>query len=209
MKNILLISTLSILLGFKTETSSLYSIDASIENEAKKHFSASKFGGNTQGLMLYENDMEIEYYENNILSQSVKIEEQKKSTFKSYFTSREDTLYIDGLFGLWGGSGFSIKIINGIPKLFHIANSDEFPVYSTTKEGKYQQFVEIPCKEVKIVLSQEPVKHQTDTIFGYVEFKSNSYFVSPGSADGKELGPRKEVNVNMKTYFQTQWVELK
>tara|TARA_Y100000739_G_C20411968_1_gene374899 strand:+ start:60 stop:689 length:630 start_codon:yes stop_codon:yes gene_type:complete len=209
MKHLLSILALAIFISCSNKNSSLLVIDPSIKNEAKEHFSISKYGNNIQGLMLYENDMGIEYFESNKLLKSIKLKEQNKSTFKSYFTSKQDTLYINGLYGLWGGSGFSIKIINGQPKLFHVANSDNFPSYSTTKNGDYKQFVEIPCKNTKIILSKEPVKNEKDTIFGYVEFNSVNYFVFPGSADGKELGPRKEISINMKTYFQTKWVELK
>lgn len=207
MKHFILTSIVMILISCSEQNSSSPIIDASIKEEAKKHFSTTPFSDQVgQLIMLYKNDIEIEYSEDGQIVKTMKLDDPNPTLFKSNLTAKEDTLIIGGLYGLWGGSGFRINLLNEEYQIVHLTNSDEFPSYSNTREGEYQYLLKTPCKNTKLILSKEPSKFETDTIFGYIEFESEKYFASPGSVDGKELGPRKEISLKMKAYFQTKWV---
>ena len=119
-----------------------------------------------------------------------------------------DTLGIDGAFGLFGGIGFSIKIINGKAKLYHMLSADDFPYYAYEENDDLIFRLEVPCNETEIILSEIPDSISNQTIYGYVAFKSDNYYISSGSADGQEILPRKRQSADMKIYFKSSKLNL-
>ena len=115
---------------------------------------------------------------------------------------------IDGAFGLFGGTGFSIKIIKGKATLYHMLASDEFPSYAYSEKDSLIFRLEIPCTDTKIVLSEIPDKTKKQVIYGYVEFKSGDYYASSGSVDGQEILPRKKQRANMRIYFKSAHIDF-
>ena len=150
--------------------------------------------------------MYVDLYEDNKLTISTK-DEEKSTVFNSFYYWQGDTLNIDGAYGLFGGTGFTIKVINDKPKLYHLLASDEIPSYSYRENDRLISRLEVPCTDTKIVLSEFPNSTKQQTIYGYVEFKSSEYFASGGSVDGKEL-PRKKQKTNMKIYFKSGYLDI-
>lgn len=159
-------------------------------------------------LLIYNSPMMVDLYEEDSLKASVKEEDKKSTVFKSFYYWRGDTLSIDGAFGLFGGTGFSVKLVNGQAKVYHMLASDNFPTYAFTKNDSLCSRIEVPCTDTKLILSAVPDRIQKQIIYGYVEFKSENYYVIGGFADGKELLPRKKQRANMRIYFKSAVVEL-
>jgi hypothetical protein len=183
-------------------------IDTKIKIDVEKNITKSEFGKVGDNLLIYNNRMLIDYYEDDKLNYSLKEVDDKSSVFKSFYYWQGDTLGIDGAFGLFGGTGFSIKICKGKATVFHMLASDEFPSYAYKEKDSLIFRLEVPCKETNIILSEIPDSIKKQIIYGYVEFKSNEYFASSGSAEDKEILPRKKLRVNMKVYFKSSKLEL-
>ena len=81
-------------------------------------------------------------------------------------------------------------------------SSDDFPSYAYKEDDSLIFRLEVPCTETKIVLSEVPDSTKKQIIYGYVEFKSGSYFASHGSDDGPEMLPRLKQGNNMRVYFK-------
>ena len=85
-------------------------IDPNIKFEVEKHVASAKeldvFKDNMQ---VYLNSGIIESYENDSLVFNSTFKENK-APFKSFYVWKDDTLKIDGAFGLFGGTGFDIEI---------------------------------------------------------------------------------------------------
>jgi hypothetical protein len=149
----------------------------------------------------------LEFYENDSLIFSTQ-DKPKSLMFKSFYIWQGDTLVIDGGIGLFGGGGFSLQIVNGKATVYHMLSSDEFPTYAYGEQTELIDRLEVPCREVKAILSEIPVKGKNTVVYGYVEFKSGNYFTGQGTVDGKEYRPRKKSRSNMKMYFKSGEVEL-
>lgn len=178
-------------------------IDPNIKAEVEKNISPSEFGAGQDKILIYNNRMLLDFYEDDKLSISLKEQDNKSTVFKSFYYWQGDTLGIDGAFGLFGGTGFSIKIIKGKATLYHMLASDEFPSYAYKEKDSLIFRLEVPCTDTKIVLSEIPDSTKKQVIYGYVEFKSGDYYASSGSADGQEILPRKKQRANMKIYFKS------
>src|SRR5689334_7323353 len=88
-------------------------VNPQIKIEAEKNFKdKEEFSKINQGFQLFENKVTVELYENDSLTLSTK-DKPRNILFKSFYLWRGDTLFIDGAIGLFGGGGFSIRIING------------------------------------------------------------------------------------------------
>ena len=178
-------------------------IDPSIKKEVEKHIETSKeyemFGDKMQ---VYINSGDIQSYENDSLIFSSKMGENK-APFKSFYLWNKDTLTIDGAFGIWGGIGFSIYIVNKKAILYHMLSSDEFPSYAYKEKDSLIFRLEVPCTDTKIVLSEIPDSTKKQIIYGYIEFKSGDYFASSGSTNDQENLPRQKLRNNMKLYFKS------
>jgi hypothetical protein len=195
------------------QTSTTKTIDGLVINpkvkiDAERNIKDSKdFEKISQGFQIYENMVTMELYENDSLILSTK-DNPKNIVFKSFYFWRGDTLFIDGGIGLFGGGGFSIQIINDKATVYHMLSSDEFPTYAYEEKSKLIDRLEVPCRDRKVILSEVPKQGNNKVIYGYVEFKSDNYFTSQGTVDGKEFRPRKKSRANMKMYFKSGEVKL-
>jgi hypothetical protein len=157
-------------------------IDPLIRSEVEKNINTSGFGNGQENILMYNNRMLADLYEDDKLKVSTK-NQDKKLLFKSFYYWQGDTLGIDGAFGLFGGTGFSIKIIKGKATLYHMVASDDFPSYAYKEKESLKNRLEVSCTNTKIILSELPDKTKKQIIYGYVEFKSGEYFQSNGSAN--------------------------
>lgn len=183
-------------------------IDPNIKTEVEKNITPFGFGVGQDKILIYNNRMLLDFYEDDKLSISLKEQDNKSTVFKSFYYWRSDTLGIDGAFGLFGGTGFSIKIIKGNATLHHMLASDDFPSYAYKEKDSLIFRLEVPCTDTKIVLSEIPDSTKNQTIYGYVEFKSGDYYASSGSVDGQEILPRKKQRANMRIYFKSAKLDL-
>jgi hypothetical protein len=183
-------------------------IDPEVKHEAKKNFKKlDDFDNTSQGFQIFENNVILELYENDSLIFSTH-GTPKTIMFKSFYLWKGDTLFIDGGIGLFGSSGFSIKIINDKATVYHMLSSDEYPAYAYGDNTKLMDRLEVPCYDVKAILSEIPEKGKSNVIYGYVEFKSDNYYSSQETVNGKEPGERKKSKSNMKMYFKSGEIKL-
>ena len=192
----------------KNNSSDKLTIEPTIKNEVDKNIGPSEFGAGQDKILIYNNLMLAEFYEDDKLIISTKEQDNKSTVFKSFYYWRGDKLSIDGAFGLFGGTGFSIKIIKGKATLYHMLASDDFPSYGYKEKDSLIFRLEVPCTDTKIVLSEIPDLTKKQVIYGYVEFKSKDYYSSSGSDDGQEILPRKKQRANMKIYFKAANLDL-
>lgn len=184
-------------------------IDPNIKTEVEKNITISEFGAGQDKILIYNNRMLLDLYEDDKLSISLKEQDNKSTVFKSFYYWQGDTLGIDGAFGLFGGTGFSIKMVKGKATLYHMLASDNFPSYAYNQKDSLIFRLEVPCTDVKIILSEIPDATKKKVIYGYVEFKSGDYYSSSGEADGQEILPRKKQSSNMKIYFKSAYLDIK
>ena len=183
-------------------------IDPSIKTEVEKIISPSEFGTGQDKILIYNNLMLVDFYEDDKLNISLKEQDKKSTVFKSFYYWLGDTLGIDGAFGLFGGTGYSIKIVKDKATLYHMLASDESPSYAYKEKDSLIFRLEVPCTDTKIVLSEIPDSTKNQIVYGYVEFKSGDYYASSGSADGQEILPRKKQRANMRIYFKSNKLDL-
>lgn len=192
----------------KDNLTGVLTIDPSIKTEVEKIISPSEFGAGLDKILIYNNLMLVDFYEDDILNVSLQEQDKKSTIFKSFYYWQGDTLAIDGAFGLFGGTGFSLKIVKDKATLYHLLASDEFPTYAYREKDSLIFRLEVPCTNTKIILSEIPDSSKNQIIYGYVEFKSGDYYASSGSADGQEMMPRKKQRANMKVYFKSAKLDL-
>lgn len=185
-----------------------FTIDPTIKPEVEKYISPSEFGAGQDKILIYNNLMLVYFYENDKLNISLKEQDKKSTVFKSFYYWQGDTLGIDGAFGLFGGTGFSIKIVKDKATLYHMLASDNFPSYAYKEKDSLIFRLEVPCTDTKIILSEIPDSTKNQIIYGYVEFKSGDYYSSSGSADGQEIMPRKMQRANMRIYFKSAKLDI-
>lgn len=183
-------------------------IDPKIKTEVEKNITQSEYGAGQDEILIYNTPMLIEFYEDDKLINSYKEQDKKINVFKSFYYWQGDTLNIDGAYGQFGGTGFSIKKIKDRVILYHLLASDEFPSYAYKEKDSLVFRLEVPCTDSKIVLSEIPDTGHKQIIYGYVEFKSDDYYASSGSAEGKENLPRKKQRTNMRIYFKSAYVNF-
>ena len=204
----LMIHSFSFNLYGQTKTNQLpdnFTIDPKIETEVKKYISKSELSdtGEKAKELIYNNRIIGEFYQNDKLIFSSEDSTERNLVFKSFYYWQNDTLVIDGAFGLFTGIGFSLKIHNGKTTLYHMVASDETPGYAYKESDTLTYRLEIPCTETKTILSEIPDSTKKQMIYGYVEFTSSEYYETIGSVDGKEFLPRIKDRVNMKIYFRS------
>ncbi len=212
MKNILKFILISIsfgLCGQEQENSfEKIKINSTIQKEVASKISESQFGNMSKDLLIYENLLIAEYFENDSLTMSTK-NKDKRLVFKSFFYHHNDTLTIDGAYGMFGGFGFSIKIKNEKAIVYHMLASDEFPTYSTNENDSLKFRIEVPCSNTTLTLSKLPELKDGEIIYGMVEFESGSYYQSAPVVNDEEIEPRKKVRMNMKVYFKSMYLDIK
>lgn len=178
-------------------------IDPTIKTKVEKSISKSEFALRQDKILIYNNLCLVDLYEDDKLFNSTNEQDNKSIVFKSFYYWQGDTLSIDGAFGLFGGTGFSVKLIKDKATLYHMLASDESPSYCYNPNDSLIFRLEVPCTDTKIVLSEIPDPRKKQIIYGYVEFKSGEYYASRGSADEQEILPRKKLRANMKIYFKS------
>ncbi|MBC2843586.1 hypothetical protein [Winogradskyella flava] len=156
---------------------------------------------------VYDNVLLLDNYESDSITFSTKNQE-RRMPFKSFFLKKNDTISIDGAYGLFGGFGFSLKIVNEEPILYHMLSGDDFPIYSRTKDGKLHFRIEVPCTETEIILSKIPDAIENEVIYGMVKFKSDIYY-SASSVNGDiEPDNLQENQVGMTIYFKSRYFDF-
>lgn len=209
----LVFSTVLMACGQQASRSSVegLSIDPSISKEAEKHISIPEdlevYKGAGTGIQVYNNSAALQYYENDSLVSESDFGE-RQILFKSFYLWRNDTLHIDGAFGLFGGYGFDIKIVRNKAILYHMLSAGEYPAYAYGAKDSLRLRLEVPCTDTKIVLSELPDPAKKQVIYGYIEFKSADFYSSSGFVGEEEILPRKKMRTNMKLYFKSGHLNL-
>ncbi|CAL2090652.1 hypothetical protein [Tenacibaculum sp. 190524A05c] len=183
-------------------------VDPTIKNEVEKHISQPlEWKDSGDFMQVYGNSLSIEGYENDSLVIS-STDFSKKLPFRSFYLWDKDTLGINGAYGLFGGTGFYIKIANKKAKLFHMLSSDDFPTYAYKEKDSLIMRLEVPCTDTKIVLSELPDSTKNRIIYGFVEFKSDSFYSASDVFIKGEEPQRKKIRNNMKIYFKSGLLKI-
>lgn len=178
-------------------------IDPNIKIEVDKHMaSMPEFDKSADVRQIYSNSLYAESYENDSLVFS-NMDAPRILPFKSFYIRDKDTLGINGSFGFFGGTGFYIKILDKKATLYHMLSSDDFPTYAYTATDSLIMRLEVPCTDTKIILSELPDPSKNQTIYGYVEFKSNDFYALQSGSNVDKIPKRKKIRNNMKIYFKS------
>lgn len=180
-----------------------FSIDKTIKDKVESKLKTDGYNDSFKDLLLmYEAPIILDLYVNDTLTISEKGKVNK--LFKSFYYKQNDSVVsIDGAFGMFGGFGFSIKLVDEKPTVYALMAADEIPIYSLTKKGVAKLRIEVPCKNVKLVLSEQPKLQSKEVVSGYVEFESDDFYE-------RILNSNKRVKkrVKMKTYFKSLFYDL-
>lgn len=183
-------------------------IDPNIKSTVEQNIeSVKELNEVNDKMQIYSNSLFTDSYQHDTLLFSSKNIHQK-IIFKSFYYWNGDTLNIDGAYGLFGGTGFCIKTIKKDATLYHMLSSDDFPSYCYKPNDSLIYRLEVPCTDIKIILSEIPDSTKKQIIYGYVEFKSKDFYSSSGETNGKEDLPRIKCRNNMKIYFKSGYLAL-
>ena len=192
----------------KKQVDSGFIIDENIKEEVNSKISKSELGNPFESLFLvYDNLFLADYFEKDSITFSSR-SKQKQMLFRSFYYKKNDTITIDGAFGLFGGFGFSLKVLEDKVILYHLLAGDDFPTYSKTKDGKLEFRIEVPCTETKVILSKIPEVKEDEVIYGMVEFKSDVYYKAKYIDSEGESNDREENQVAMKIYFKSKYFDF-
>lgn len=183
-------------------------INSNIKKEAEENIKDLKdLKKLNPGIQIYESKVALEFYENDSLILST-WNNPKSLISKSFYLWRGDTLTIDGGIGIAVGAGFSLKLIKNKMTVYHMLSSDDYPTYAYGEMTELLYRLEVPCHDIKVVLSGLPEKGRNQIIYGYLEFKSDIFFARQGTMGGKETEPRRKSRSNMKMYFRSGPLDL-
>lgn len=187
----------------------LIDINPNIQQEVEAKIEAPQFGSGEDDydILIYDNLMLVDYFEHDSLLVSTR-DTGQTHIFKSFFYEKDDTLSIDGFYGLFGGFGFSIKIKNDQATVYHLLAADEFPTFSRTEKSSLLLRMEVPCTNTSLTLSRMPVLSPGEVIYGVVTFDSDSYYQSGPVVDEQEMEPRTKMRMNMKVYFKARYMPI-
>ena len=135
----------------------------------------------------------VEVYFNDTLFGST-YNKSNSDPFKSNYSWSNDTLKIDGRFGLFETIGFEIKIYNDT--LSVIATVKDNEGYKNNSTDSISPFLQIPTTESKVILSDTPKNVKGQILYGYVEFKTANVFY--------QYENERKVRQNMKAYFKSE-----
>jgi len=181
-------------------------IDKSIKEKVESKIEKSEYSNDFGELLIYQTPKTVDYFVNDSLTYSAKGNET--DLFKSFYYQMNDTISIDGAFGLFGGFGFSIKIIDKKPLVYTLMAADEIPIYSLTKSDSLELRIEVPCKNVKLILSGYPKLKSDKVIYGYLEFESSEFYQGEPTFGRKETKERTKLKMNMKVYFKSKYLDI-
>ncbi len=187
---------------------SRFTIDPGIEEEVNTKIAVFVFSDSLHDpLSIYENILFADYFENDslILREAT---QELKMPFRSFFYSRNEIVSIDGLFGMFGGFGFSIKFFDEKPVIYHLLAGDDFPMYSLTEDGELEFRIEVPCANTRLVLSKIPELVAGEVIYGMLEFESGEYYQATSIVEGEEVDDRLKIRMNMQIYFKSSFLDL-
>lgn len=149
---------------------------------------------------VYNNRLFMNQYEDDTLVLSTKDSADMSGIFNSFYYWENNELVIEGMYGVRGGYGFIIRITKDKAQLYHLlVSEDGTPKYA--REKLLQPRLEVTCPEADIILNELPDPELKQTVYGYVKFKSVTYFVKPErpSADMTWIKMRRD----MKIYFRS------
>ncbi|MEM8584802.1 MAG: hypothetical protein AAGF87_11060 [Bacteroidota bacterium] len=185
-----------------------FKIDDTVKETVEASISELEFASSAEDVFLiYNNPLAVDYYENDSLVATSK-NEPTEAIFRSFYYYQNDTLVIDGMYGLFGGFGFSIKIVENQAETYHLVAGDDFPAHSLTIDGDLQLRVEVPCIGTKLILSKLPEPNGQEIIYGLVEFESVDYFHRGTIVEGEEVEARSKVRMDMKVYFKSKFLNI-
>ncbi len=175
--------------------------ERSLKDEVETRFELSGYNEALGLIFIYNNQLMAEIKVNNeVISNS--LSDPISQTFKSNYYFLNDTLVIDGAFGLWGGTGFSIKIADNDTNVYHLVAADEFPIYAYSRNDSMRYRLDVPCSSSYIQLEGQALKNDTNFIYGYVEFNSNEYFQIINDSISS-------IESKFKVYFKSAYLDLK
>ena len=170
-------------------------IDPSIKNKVDKYL--TKYTDTLQpgkDSFFYSNRYMVEVYFNDTLFGST-YNKSNSDPFKSNYSWSNDTLKINGRFGLFETIGFEIKIYNDT--LSVIATVKDNEGYKNNITDSISPFLQIPTTESKVILSDTPKNVKGQILYGYVEFKTANVFF-------QQANEKRRVRQNMKAYFKSE-----
>ena len=157
--------------------------------------------------MVYETNLQSEVYLNDNLKSS-NMDSPGRYPYKSFYYVSNDTLKIDGGYGLFGSFGTSIHLIDNKAEVYLLLAADDFPQYASTQDGPLQLRLEVPTKESSLVLSNIPEPEEGGVVYGKVSFESEEFYQGVQAAEGEQAEPRKKGRMNMIIYFKSGFVDL-
>ena len=178
-----------------------FTIDAGIKDKVKNKIKYSELLGKEEESFFYETEVYMEYFEDDKLEASI-TGKSNNTAFRSFYFKRNDTLSIMGAYGMFDGSGFSVKIYEGEAEVYALVTSGETPYYSLNEEGERKARLDVPSIKSKLILSEYPDVAKTNPIYGYVEFESAEFY------SGLDGDNQTKERFNMKVYFKSIHFEL-
>ncbi len=173
--------------------------DKNIKKKVEEKIAVSEiFGDFADSLTIYDNTVILDYFENDSLVTYA--QKDKKIPFVSVFYSEKNILTIDGLYGVFAGFGFSIKIKENKGTVFYLLESRDSPQYSLSKNDSLQYRLEVPCLKANITLTKIPELKEGEIIYGMVELESDNYY---------QKNSIKKFRANMKIYFKSMFFDKK
>jgi hypothetical protein len=213
---ILLLNCVLILacLSCKKKNSSDVKIDLNIKSIVEKHISNAPFTSiSAIDTTAYYNEVDAEIYSGNPNFPHIMKSDTTDVLFNSSYFTESDTIILWGSYELGAQLGFIIKIIDKQFHVYHLVSSSSGdPRHSLTGNSNWKQYLEVPCLESKVILSQKPTLKSKQPIYGYIEFKSRDYFYKGINLNDTPQDPKDdEIEViksktNMKIYFKSIFV---
>jgi hypothetical protein len=106
------------------------------------------------------------------------------------------------LLDLGGSIGFGMTIVDRIPKIYLLVAGVGRQV-AHNKEDKLECAMSVQTKLAKVTLSKIPDNLPPETIYGFVEFESKTFYQANHFENGQEVpNQRDAVRINMKIYLK-------
>lgn len=204
MKNLLFVIAFLSIMSCKNNVQGI-TIDEGIISEVESNISESELIP-SEGKTIYDNAVIADLYENDSLIRSS--DGTNKVVFASFFYNRNDTLVIDGLYGVFQGFGFSIQISDNDTSIYHLLESRKRPAYSLMSNDALQYRLEVPCVNTKLTLSKIPDFKESEVIYGVVELESLDYYYQEAFLKGATVPERTKGKIKMKAYFKSMYMDF-
>ena len=200
-----LILTISNLAFCKKAKSVKFRIDTSVVSQAESRFAPSSFPYLNSEVLIYKNRVEGDFYKNDTLSK-VSEEMNLMLDFRSYYYVQNDTLVLEGLYGIEFSFGFTMKIYKSKMVSIHYLNSSDItPVYAYTASDTLQNRLEVASSVSEIIFSDYP-KEEGRIIYGYLDLQSEEFYSLDDQYGVSDV--RNKEKVRLKMYFKATYVEI-